>query len=164
MGTQAWDDGKNWKRTFGPRIIAIRLIVTDRRNKTVPIFLVSVYAPHSDKSEDEKVDFEQQFDLCLRSSCAMDVVGVGKDTNASIGVRKYSSSANSRGHSVTGRYGLNHRNKAGNPLEPILKQHVLILDVDYLLLMLVSPLLTVLNLLVLLPESVVRFDVHEMCA
>jgi hypothetical protein len=112
----AWSDAGNWKQTFGPRILGIRLSLKDQKMRTITIFLVSAYAPHSGSPKSVKEDYAKQLESCLSSSHEQDIVVMGTDANASLGKCQLGTHTDP----VVGPFGLPHRNEAGKSIHQLL--------------------------------------------
>ena len=83
-GCQAYKDAGSQKfDDFGPGIIAIRLLVKDDNGDELGIFLLSVYR-HSDWNWR---DFQATFDKVISKKRPSDILLVGADCNAKLGVR-----------------------------------------------------------------------------
>lgn len=108
------------KFTFGPRIVATRLTLLDANKKEVKIFLVSSYAPNFKTnltSDAELQQYYQQLDECVNFCKSDEVLIIGTDANASIGVRTddigFTFDGQVLNDRVTGKYGNPHMNQAG---------------------------------------------------
>ena len=95
---------------FGERIIATRLHFKDEKGKIVKIFFVSVYAPHSGKSRATKDEFYSHFTDCLSKCNEGELLMVGGDFNASLGISKDKNSKE------LGQFGIDYSNSAGEEL------------------------------------------------
>lgn len=97
---------------FGARVVAVRLLVKDDRNRDVGIFLVSAYAPVGNADQLLWDEFMEKLDQCISRKQQGDILVIGSDTNSSIGVAdKHLRTMGVKGS--LGSYGLPHTNKAG---------------------------------------------------
>lgn len=104
--------GSQVHNDFGARVIAVRLLVKDNRNREVGVFLVSAYAPVGNADQHVWEEFLEKLDQCIARKQRNDVLVVGADTNSSMGV----SSRNDENTGIRdslGKFGLPHVNKAG---------------------------------------------------
>jgi len=97
--------------------MAVRLLVEDENGDEIDIHLVSIYR-HSDWEWD---GFEEVLDECISCKKQGDVVVIGADCNASIGVRE----TQGRGEPC-GRFGNCRRNDAGSKLRLVLAARSLV--------------------------------------
>ena len=87
-GLQAWKAGGCvLHNDVGPRMIAIRLLLRDLCGNDVGVYLVSAYAPVSAESDLVWEQYYDQLDACIARKQAGDILVIGTDCNASIGVK-----------------------------------------------------------------------------
>ena len=70
---------------ISPRVMAVRLLITDCDNKNIGLFIVSAYAPIGVASETEWSNFFDEIDVCISKKLVNDIVIIGSDTNSSMG-------------------------------------------------------------------------------
>jgi exonuclease III len=85
---------------FGDRIMAIRLEVEDAQKQCLSIYLVSAYAPTSEKSNAMKEEYHDQLSLCVECAHSKDIIIIGTDANARLGINN-----DARTDNVCGMYG-----------------------------------------------------------
>ena len=108
LAVKYWEAGGSEKHTdLGARVIGVRLLMSDKRNKEVGIFLVSAYAPVGVESQELWDDFFATLDRCIARKRNKDLLFIGVDTNSSMGTSVDSSSKS------IGRFGVKHVNDAG---------------------------------------------------
>jgi len=84
---KAWQKAGEQRLYFGSRIIATRLELLDAAKRTISIYLVSSYAPDSGRPQTEHVEYEGQLQRCLEECRRHEILVVGTDANASLGIR-----------------------------------------------------------------------------
>ena len=129
--TVAWR-ASSWVRNLhndlGPRIIAVRMLVTDPSNgKPMGIFQISAYAPTSDASDDDKSTFERNLTSAIARRKPGDLLIICADANASIGKGTPDRHDENDRHITIGPHGLLHLNDAGCRLRSFLALHGLAL-------------------------------------
>ena len=120
LGVEAWKAGGcELHDDLGARVIGVRLLLKDSENRDVGVLLISAYAPDSSKSEDDWIDYLDQLDRCIQRKRAKDILVIGTDANASLGV--------SYDHkSPLGPFGISHINKAGRRMRTFLSTNNLV--------------------------------------
>ena len=103
---------------LGSRVIAIRLLTKDSKNKDTYIFLVSAYAPVGTSNQLLWDNFFDNIDTCLSRMHPNDILVVGADTNSSMGVRRAEQQMSS-----LGRYGIHHVNDSGRRFQSYLEMN-----------------------------------------
>ena len=117
---KAWEKGGNKILYFGPRIVAVRLVLEDALRKPIKFLIASGYAPHSGRPQEEKDDFADNLQQCF-DACGKDEIPViALDTNASLGVRSKLDTDGVGKDKVRGRFGEQHENSAGRDLHALL--------------------------------------------
>ena len=128
-GVEAWKAGGCvLHNDFGPRMIAIRLLLRDSHKNNVGVFLVSAYAPVSSESDAVWDRYYDQLDTCISRRLANDILIIGTDSNASIGVKSSvngTEGANSGYSGPVGLHGLPHVNDSGRRLQNYLSTNTL---------------------------------------
>ena len=82
----AWERAASQRMTFGPRIIATRLHIEDRRGQLLKIFLASAYAPDSSAAhKQDRIDYAADLQRCIDECKHDETLVIAADTNASIG-------------------------------------------------------------------------------
>ena len=120
LARQAWiAAGSKPPSLFGlvdgcARVMALRLLFTDPRGRPLPVFLVAAYAPVSTCSLETKDEFLDVLTTCLSNRRSDEVLLLGADMNASLGVRR------SHHDTVLGPHGVPHVNEAGRDLHQFL--------------------------------------------
>ena len=113
-GVEAWRAGGSEVHTdIGPRVIGLRLLMKDFEERDVGVFLISAYAPDSGKSEEVWTEYIDQLEDCISRKHEKDVLIIGTDCNASMGVSNAEDS-------VTGQFGISHVNDAGRRMKNFL--------------------------------------------
>ena len=102
---RAWERAGSQRLTFGPRILATRLIVVDPTKRPLTIFLVGAYAPDSGRPDDEKGSYAGNLQRCI-VACGSAILVMGTDASASIGVRNSHNARGTAGYRVCGRHGI----------------------------------------------------------
>ena len=100
---------------------------SDNNGKTVDVFIVSSSAPTCTSTHSE-VEWEAYYDalsaaLARRPPNAIVIIGLGADTNASIGRGKLSDNDNDIESSVVGCFGIERINDAGRRLRVFMDTH-----------------------------------------
>ena len=72
--------------------MGVRLLMSDKRNKEVGIFLVSAYAPVGVERQEVWDEFFATLDQCIARKRNKDLLFIGVDTNSSMGTSTESSS------------------------------------------------------------------------
>ena len=85
----------------------------DFEERDVGVFLISAYAPDSGKSEEVWTEYIDQLEDCISRKHEKDVLIIGTDCNASMGVSNAEDS-------VTGKFGISHVNDAGRRMKNFL--------------------------------------------
>jgi len=107
---KAWISAGSQVLHFGDRTLAVKLDILDARNRVVKIFFVVAYFPIGAASTQVRQDFYSQFEQCISSCSADEVLLVAADTNSSMGIRS------SVRDGVLGPFGVEYCNKAGKEL------------------------------------------------
>ena len=124
-GVEAWRaGGSELYNDHGARVIGVRLLLKDYEGKDIGVFLVSAYAPDSGKSEEIWEDYIDQLEACISRRKACDILVIGTDTNASMGVSELEGSA-------IGPFGLKHINEAGRKMKNFLSTSNLLATSTY---------------------------------
>ena len=97
------------QKDLGARIIAVRLLIEDSKNNQVGLFLVSAYAPVGKEDDSVWERYLGNLNLCISRKRAGDLLIIGTDANASIGV----SVREDEGVKNVGRFGISHINDSG---------------------------------------------------
>ena len=107
-GVAAWKAaGSEAYTNFGPRVIAIRLLLKDSHNKDVGVYLVSMYSPVGNSPDNVWDDYFDRVSACLNQKRDSDLLVIGCDCNSSMGT-------NDNGiDSSLGRYGIQYVNDSG---------------------------------------------------
>ena len=109
-GVEAWKAaGSVVHQNFGARVLAVRLLMRDVQQRDVGLFIVSAYAPVGNADEQVWDDYFQNLSDCIARKPNNDILIVGSDTNSSMGVIDNTIDY----HRQLGRFGLKHRNNAG---------------------------------------------------
>ena len=111
---------------FGPRILSVRLKLVDKHAHHRHVTLVSAYAPHSGRSQSDRDAFHLSLQECISACPSSDLLVIGSDTNASIGVR-----CDSGPDRVRGPNGIPHVNAAGASLHDLLSMNDLCLPTTF---------------------------------
>lgn len=107
---KAWNSANSQTFHFGDRILAIRMHIPDEKKRLVKIFFVVAYFPIGAASPSMRQEFYLQFEQCITSCLADEVLLIAADTNSSMGTR-----SNAR-DGVLGPFGVKYCNKAGQEL------------------------------------------------
>ena len=99
---------------IGPRVCGIKLLFTDEKGKDVTIFWGAAYAPTSDATTEEQDEYFDQLQTLIDRTSATDVLMLSGDFNASLGIRT------DHRDKVLGKFGIEHRNRAGDRLHDFL--------------------------------------------
>ena len=120
LGVEAWKAGGcELHDDLGARVIGLRLLLKDSEERDVGVLLISAYAPDSSKSEDDWLNYLDQLDSCIQRKHPSDILVIGTDANASMGV---SNDCNS----TFGPFGISHTNEAGRRMRTFLSINNLI--------------------------------------
>jgi len=92
---------------ISPRVMAVRLELK-KGKENMMIFLVSVYAPNSSHTEEDWEEFYEDVDRCMDKADEDDIIVVGGDFNAQMGVQD-----KNMNDKVCGRYGIRKQTKNG---------------------------------------------------
>jgi len=95
---------------FGDRTLAVKLDIPDARKRVVKIFFLVAHFPIGAASAHVRQAFYSQFEQCISSCSADEVLLVAADTNSSMGIRS------SVRDGVLGPFGVEYCNKAGKEL------------------------------------------------
>ena len=110
---KAWANAsRETHNDLGPRILAIRLQLPTAANSTTHIFLISAYAPVSSSIDSVWQDYYQKLETCINRSHPADILIIGSDCNACLGISSSTSSA----YNSIGPHGINHQNASGSRL------------------------------------------------
>ena len=124
-GMQSWKNaGCEIHKDFGSRILAIRLLMKDTKGKDIGIYLMSAYSPIGSAPDDVWEEYLDNFVTCLERKQASDILIVGCDCNSSMGINVAPSQNFNR--ASIGRFGMEHRNRAGIRFSTFLETHNLI--------------------------------------
>ena len=114
QGVEAWKAGGcKLHDDLGACVIGVRLLLKDNEGRDVGVLLISAYAPDSSKSEEVWTEYIDLLDICIQRKRTSDILVIGTDTNASMGV-----SCDEK--SPFGPFGLSHVNKAGRKMRTFL--------------------------------------------
>ena len=106
-GIHAWKAAGSESHTdLGARVVAIRLLLSDSSKKDVGIFLISAYAPVGNAPDVIWNDFFDKLSTCISRKRAEDILVIGADCNASMGL-------DATRNSPLGRFGLSYVNASG---------------------------------------------------
>ncbi|XP_066926757.1 uncharacterized protein [Clytia hemisphaerica] len=107
-GVDAWNAaGLETHSDLGPRVLAIRLLLRDKHNRDVGVFLVSAYAPVRNAPEHTWNEFLIYLTTCLNRKRNDDILVIGCDCNSSMGVNR------SKESGPLGNFGISHVNDSG---------------------------------------------------
>lgn len=107
-GVDAWNAaGLETHSDLGPRVLAIRLLLRDKHNRDVGVFLVSAYAPVGNAPEHTWNEFLIYLTTCLNRKRNDDILVIGCDCNSSMGVNR------SKESGPLGNFGISHVNDSG---------------------------------------------------
>ncbi|XP_066923905.1 uncharacterized protein [Clytia hemisphaerica] len=90
------------------RVIAVRLLLTDRHANDVGVFVISSYAPIGMASDIEWENFFDGLDDCISKKKPKDILVIGSDTNSSMGCN-----AQLNEDYPIGKFGIEHINDSG---------------------------------------------------
>jgi len=107
---KAWISAGSQVLHFGDRTLAVKMDIPDARKRVVKIFFVVAYFPIGAASTQVRQEFYSQFEQCISSCSADEVLLVAADTNSSMGIRS------SVRDGVLGPFGVEYCNKAGKEL------------------------------------------------
>ena len=125
-GVNAWKAaGAVVHNDLGARVIATRLLLQDCQHRNVGVFLVSAYAPIGAAEQSEWDVYYERLDMCIARKNNNDILVIGSDTNASMGVRNMTT-ADDRSRSVVGKFGLEHSNFSGQRFASFLQTNNLL--------------------------------------
>lgn len=124
-GVRSWNNaGCEIHKDFGSRILAIRLLMKDTKGNDIGIYLMSAYSPIGSAPDDVWEDYLENFITCLERKRASDVLIVGCDCNSSMGINL--TPTQSYNKPSIGRFGMEHRNRAGIRFSTFLETHNLL--------------------------------------
>jgi exonuclease III len=83
---KGYEKAGNQKLVFGERIMAIRIEIQDTHKKTVCLYVVVAYAPTSKAPVSVLEDYMTNLDLCVNECKKNEVLILGADVNASMGI------------------------------------------------------------------------------
>jgi len=121
---KSWELAGSQVLKFGARILATRLKIVDTMKRPLIIFLVSAYAPDSGRSSNEREAYADDLQRCFQA-CGRDILVMGTDANASIGVRSQHDISGTPEYRVCGQHGIAWENAAGQRLRTLLGAHEL---------------------------------------
>ena len=107
---KSWVSAGSQVLHFGDRILAVRLDIPDAKKRVVKVYFVSAYFPIGAASSQVRQELYLQFEQCISSCSADEVLLVAADANSSMYIR----SAVRNG--VLGPFGVKYCNKAGKEL------------------------------------------------
>ena len=111
--TAAWKAaGSLVYNDFGARIVAVRLMLKDDRDRDVGLFLISAYAPVGNADERLWNDFLDKLSQCKARKKKDDILLIGADMNSSMGCAESHDTEDDHRGSL-GKFGLPHVNDAG---------------------------------------------------
>jgi hypothetical protein len=118
---RCWEKAGSQQLYFGERILATRLTIEVAREKTKTIFLVSAYAPVGAAEKEVRQEYAANFQQCIDACGKKEILVMGTDANASVGVRHSDNDSYKAGRDqVRGPFGIKHQNKAGREMLSIL--------------------------------------------
>ena len=126
QATRAWGRMGQPITRHGPRILSVRLKLVDKHAHRRYVTLVSAYAPHSGRSQSDRDAFHLSLQECISACPSSDILVIGSDTNASVGVRCETSPDRVRGPN-----GIPHVNDAGATLHDLLSMNDLCLPTTF---------------------------------
>jgi hypothetical protein len=114
---KAWEKAGSQVLHYGRRIIATRLSLTDNEEREVVVFLVSAYAPIGAAAPEERAEYAQHLQACINECKEHELLVIGTDANAAVGVRSRHDDPHAPGRDVVrGQFGIEHQNNAGREL------------------------------------------------
>jgi exonuclease III len=121
---RAWKDASSYVARYGHRVMAVRLKLRDSEDKALDILVVCAYAPTSDKPAAEREEFLSHLAACVESRRDHEMVLVGGDFNASIGVRTAALGEERHSHcNILGPHGIARRSESGVALLDLMTEH-----------------------------------------
>ena len=105
--TAAWTEAGTQVHSFGPRIVSTCLRVKDNKARPLTIYVVSAYAPLASAPKAERDRYFSDLQACVDKCGRREVLVMGTDANATLGVRQ------SKQDRVLGRHGVQNTNNAG---------------------------------------------------
>ena len=78
----AFEQAGSWKKAYGNRILAARLRTKDAKGKPLRLFVVVGYAPTFRHTQEEREEFQQNFDDCMVEIRKDEIPVIGLDANA----------------------------------------------------------------------------------
>jgi len=109
---------------FGPRIIAVRLLVKDNSNKDCHVYLVPAYAPIGVADQLLWDSFLTNLQTCIDTKPEKDILLIGCDTNSSLGINLNNRTTTSM--TSVGKFGLSHCNASGIRFSSFLETNSLV--------------------------------------
>lgn len=88
LAKAAYERGGCRKKTYGLRIVSVRLVLEDAKDKIIKIKLVSAYAPTSNATDVEKQTFKDHLRRAVMDTNKDEILVIGADINASCGTNK----------------------------------------------------------------------------
>ena len=115
---QAWQDGGCRRRMDYPsgRVMDCRFLVADCEGKDIGIHLVNAHAPVGKATRQVWQDFFADLDASIASAKPKDVIVLGGDLNASIGVGTTSKRFERANSPPRGPFGIAYQNESGKRL------------------------------------------------
>ena len=120
-GKRAYERRGSIYKTYGDRVLAVKLRVVDNHGSDIDITIIVAYAPTSGHSEEEREDFFMCMGEAYADVAKGEIVVTGADMNASVGTCR-----TVEGHleddmdgvcdDAVGRYGIKHRTNTGTRL------------------------------------------------
>ena len=124
-GREAWEKAGCVVKHFGSRVMAARLEFVDDRGRPLRVWLVAAYAPVGAAPRAERLAYLDDLQGAIAAAASDDVLLVGTDANASMGVRLGSTDK------VRGPYGEKHVNDAGRDMSAFLGRQGLCLPTTF---------------------------------
>ena len=125
-GVDSWQKAGCEIHNISPRVIAIRMMVQDTRNRDIFVFLISAYAPVSSESDAVWEAYYDELEECMQRMRAGDVLLIGTDSNASVGTRAFADEDETAGSGPLGPHGISHVNKSGRRFRSFLATNNLV--------------------------------------
>jgi len=124
-----FEQADSWKKAYGNRILAARLRTKDAKGKPLRLFVVVGYAPTLQHTQEEREEFQQNFDDCMTEIGKDEIPVIGLDANAQL-VTTANGTAGRLGEGgrkggVLGRWGLKKRTSYGQDFLDICSSHLL---------------------------------------
>ena len=88
LAKAAYERGGCKNKTYGLRIVTVRLVLQDAKDKIIKIKLVSAYAPTSSATEAEKQTFKDHLRRVVMDTNEDEILVIGADINASCGTNR----------------------------------------------------------------------------